>query len=72
MGIETRTILSGIAEHFAPEDIVGKEVVVVANLAPRAMRGVTSNGMILMAEDENGKLKFVAPDEDVKAGATIS
>jgi len=71
MGIETRTILSGIAEHFAPEDIVGKEVVVVANLAPRAMRGVTSNGMILMAEDAEGNLIFVQA-KDVKGGLIVS
>lgn len=72
LGFETRTIVSGIALHFNPEDIVGKQVTVVVNLAPRKMRGIESNGMILMAEDENGKLKFVAPDEEVKTGATIS
>ncbi len=61
LGFEQRTILSGIAEHFAPEEVVGKQVVVLANLAPRVMMGVESAGMILMAEDAEGKLSFVAP-----------
>ncbi len=60
MGTETRTIVSGIALHFEPADIVGTQVVVVANLAPRKMRGIDSNGMILMAEDKAGKLHFVS------------
>ncbi|MCP4123849.1 MAG: methionine--tRNA ligase subunit beta, partial [Bacteroidetes bacterium] len=60
MGFETRTIVSGIAEHFKPEDIVGREVAVVANLEPRKLRGVESQGMVLMAENAEGKLDFVA------------
>lgn len=72
LGFETRTIVSGIALHFKPEDIVGKQVVVVANLAPRKMRGIESNGMILMAEDANGKLHFVKPEDAVNAGAGVS
>ncbi len=72
-GIDVRTIVSGIAEHFAPEAIVGKQVSVLVNLAPRALRGVDSEGMILMTETPNGKLVFVNPDEDgVSAGASIS
>lgn len=71
LGFEVRTIVSGIALHFKPEDIVGKQVVVVANLAPRKMRGIESNGMILMAED-NGKLHFVNPEESISAGAGVS
>ncbi|MFD0701393.1 methionine--tRNA ligase [Myroides pelagicus] len=72
-GIDVRTIVSGIAEHFKPEDIIGKRVTVLANLAPRALRGVESQGMILMTEDQDGKLVFVNPDEDnVKNGATIN
>lgn len=59
LGYEKRTILSGIAEFFTPEEVVGRKVVVVANLAPRKLRGIESNGMILMAEDENGRLFFV-------------
>ncbi|MFN8294718.1 MAG: methionine--tRNA ligase [Chitinophagales bacterium] len=59
IGIEQRTIVSGIAEHFSPEEIIGKEVAVLVNLAPRKLKGIESNGMILMAEDANGKLYFV-------------
>ncbi len=72
LGFEKRTIVSGIAMHFDPNDIVGKHVVVVANLAPRKMRGIESNGMILMAEDADGKLKFVAPHEPVSNGSGVS
>lgn len=72
LGFETRTIVSGIALHFKPEDIVGKQVVVVANLAPRKMRGIESNGMILMAEDKEGKLHFVKPESVINAGAGVS
>jgi methionyl-tRNA synthetase len=71
LGFEKRTIVSGIAMHFKPEDIVGRQVVVVVNLAPRKMKGITSNGMILMAESA-GKLYFVNPDEDIPAGAGVS
>lgn len=72
-GIDVRTIVSGIAEHFKPEEIIGKRVTVLANLAPRALRGVESQGMILMTEDQNGKLVFINPDEDtVSNGATIN
>ena len=71
MGTEKRTIVSGIALHFSPEEIVGKQVVVVTNLAPRKMRGIESNGMILMAED-NRKLKFVSPDEGTANGSGVS
>jgi len=63
-GIDVRTIVSGIAESFKPEDIIGKRVTVLVNLAPRALRGVESQGMILMTEDEGGKLVFVNPDTD--------
>ena len=72
LGFEIRTIVSGIALHFDPAAIVGKQVVVVANLAPRKMRGIESNGMILMAEDADGKLKFVAPNETVANGSGVS
>ena len=72
-GIDTRTIVSGIAEHFAPEDIIGKKVTVLVNLAPRQLRGVESEGMILMTETPDGKLVFLNPDEDgVKSGTVIS
>jgi methionyl-tRNA synthetase len=72
LGFETRTVISGIALHFKPEEIVGKQVTVVANLAPRKMRGIESNGMILMAEDQGGKLKFIAPDVETTNGSSVS
>jgi len=72
LGSEVRTIVSGIALHFRPEEIVGRQVVVVANLAPRKMRGIESNGMILMAEDKAGKLHFVNPAEPIEPGAGVS
>jgi methionyl-tRNA synthetase len=72
LGFETRTIVSGIAEHFNPEHITGKQVVVVANLAPRKMRGIESNGMILMAEDKAGKLHFVNPIDAIDNGSSVS
>ncbi|MBX2934829.1 MAG: methionine--tRNA ligase [Ferruginibacter sp.] len=72
LGFEKRTIVSGIAMHFTPEEIVGKQVVVVANLAPRKMRGIESNGMILMAEDKSGKLHFVSPQTVIDAGSNVS
>ena len=72
LGFETRTIVSGIALHYAPEDIIGKQVVVVTNLAPRKMRGIESNGMILMAEDAQGKLHFVSAPGDVNPGSGVS
>lgn len=72
LGFEKRTIVSGIALHFQPEAIIGKQVVIVANLAPRKMRGIESNGMILMAEDADGKLKFVNPDDKTANGSNVS
>jgi len=72
-GIDVRTIVSGIAEHFSPEEVIGKRVTVLVNLAPRALRGVESQGMILMTNDKEGKLVFVNPDVDgVDNGALIS
>ena len=72
LGFETRTIVSGIALHFQPEEIVGKQVTVVVNLAPRKMRGIESNGMILMAEDAAGKLHFINPEQKIDAGSGVS
>ena len=72
-GLDKRTVVSGIAEHFRAEDIIGKKVTVLVNLAPRKLRGVESEGMILMTENAEGKLVFVNPDEDgVKPGTTIN
>lgn len=69
---EERTVVSGIAEHYDPADIVGLQVTLLANLAPRKLRGILSEGMILMAEDADGTLSFVAPDKEVTSGGTIS
>ncbi|TDH23360.1 methionine--tRNA ligase [Segetibacter sp. 3557_3] len=72
LGFETRTVVSGIAMHFTPEEVLGKQVTVVANLAPRKMRGIESKGMILMAEDKNGKLHFVNPEGKIDEGSGVS
>jgi methionyl-tRNA synthetase len=72
-GIDVRTIVSGIAESFKPEDLVGKKVTVLVNLAPRTLRGVESQGMILMTTNAEGKLVFINPDTDAVAnGETIN
>lgn len=72
-GIDVRTIVSGIAEHFSPEEVIGKQVTVLVNLAPRALRGVESQGMLLLTNNAEGKLVFVNPDADgVMNGALIS
>lgn len=70
-GIDKRTIVSGIAEHFSPEELIGKQVSVLVNLAPRPLRGVESQGMILLAEDADGKLDFVKPEKGAKNGSII-
>lgn len=70
-GVDVRTILSGIAMHYTPEQVVGRQVCVLINLAPRKMRGVESAGMILMAEDSEGKLHFVRPENIINNGADV-
>ncbi|WP_439130223.1 methionine--tRNA ligase [Polaribacter sp.] len=72
VGIDTRTIVSGIAESFSPEDVIGQQVSVLVNLAPRKIRGVESQGMILMTDTPDGKLAFVAPEKAVKNGQEVS
>ena len=71
-GLQARTILSGIAKHYTPEQLVGQHVTFIANLAPRKMMGIESQGMVLMAEDGDGKLRLLQPDHPVRPGATIS
>ena len=71
-GLDTRTVVSGIAESFSPEEIVGKQVVLVANLAPRKIRGIESQGMILMTETKDGKLNFISPEKLTDNGKTVS
>ena len=70
-GIDKRTVVSGIAEHFSPENIIGQQVSLLLNLEPRKIKGIESQGMILMAEDSDGKLKFVQPNEVVNPGAEV-
>ena len=70
-GIDKRTVVSGIAEHYKPEDIIGKHVSILLNLAPRKIRGIESQGMILMAESEDGKLAFVSPEKEINSGGEI-
>lgn len=71
-GVDQRTVLSGIAKHYTPEEMVGKQVTLIANLAPRKMMGIESQGMILMAEDADGKLRLLQPNEVVNPGSTVS
>ncbi len=70
-GIDVRTIVSGIAEHFNAEELPGKNITVIVNLAPRTIKGIESRGMVLLAEDENGKLDFVIPEKKIKNGSPV-
>jgi len=70
-GLDTRTVVSGIAEFFSPEEIVGRQVSILVNLEPREIKGIMSQGMILMAEDADGRLDFVKPDTTIKVGSTV-
>ncbi|MBQ1857563.1 MAG: hypothetical protein II142_05165, partial [Bacteroidales bacterium] len=65
-------IVSGIAEYYSPEDMVGKQICILANLAPRMIRGIESKGMILMAKQGDGKMRFITPAETLANGAQIS
>ena len=70
-GIDQRTIVSGIAEHYTPEEVIGRQVSVLVNLEPKPLKGIVSQGMILMAENADGSLSFVTPDKEVKPGSEI-
>jgi methionyl-tRNA synthetase len=70
-GVDKRTVLSGIAQHYSPDQIIGKQVTLIVNLAPRKMMGIESQGMILMAEDSNGQLKLVQPSDLVFPGSVV-
>lgn len=72
LGSEKRIIVSGIAQHYQPSDMVGKQVIVVTNLAPRKMKGIESQGMILTAEDKDGKLQLLRPENPVSPGSIVS
>ena len=71
-GIDTRTIVSGIAEYYTPEDMIGKQMCILANLKPRAIRGIESKGMILMAKQGDGKMRFITPQEAIANGGQIN
>lgn len=71
LGNETRTVLSGIAQHYSPEEVIGRQVCLLANLAPRTMRGIESQGMILMAENSEGQLSFVSPNPGWENGQCV-
>lgn len=70
-GIDERTIVSGIAEHYTPEEVIGRQVSVLVNLEPKPLKGIVSQGMILMAENADGTLSFVSPDKEVKTGSEV-
>lgn len=70
-GIDERTIVSGIAEHYTPEEVIGRQVSVLVNLEPKPLKGIVSQGMILMAENTDGTLSFVSPDKEVKPGSEV-
>jgi methionyl-tRNA synthetase len=70
-GVDVRTIVSGIAEHFTAEELPGKSISVIVNLAPRTIKGIESKGMVLLAEDDSGKLVFVVPEKEIKNGSTV-
>ena len=70
-GIDKRVIVSGIAEYYTPEQMVGKQICILANLAPRKIRGIESKGMILMARQPDGRMRVVSPEETLKNGSTI-
>lgn len=70
-GIDRREIVSGIAEHYTPEELVGRQVLVLVNLEPRTLKGIESHGMILMGEDAAGKLVLLEPAAPVNSGAVV-
>lgn len=71
-GLDQRTIVSGIAEYYSPEEMIGKQICILANLAPRSIKGIESKGMILMAKEENGKMRIISPEERLGNGSSIN
>ncbi|VVC01005.1 Methionine--tRNA ligase [uncultured archaeon] len=71
LGAEKRTLVAGIAQHYTPEELSGKQIVVVANLAPRALKGVTSQGMLLAGQSPDGTLSIVCPERKLQNGSTV-
>lgn len=72
LGAETRNVLSGIAKHYQPEELIDRQVQLVINLKPRKIMGELSEGMVLMGEDEDGKLSLIGPDKAVSNGSAVS
>ena len=70
-GVDVRTVVSGIAESFKPEELIGKQVMILLNLAPRKIRGIESQGMFLLANKPDGSLSFVTPDDQIENGIEI-
>ena len=70
-GMDVRTVVSGIAEHFDRESLPGKKISILVNLAPRTIRGIESKGMVLLAEDNSEKLVFISPEDDIDNGAEV-
>ena len=70
-GLDRRVIVSGIAEYYSPEQMVGKQICILANLKPRTIKGIESKGMILMARQGDGKMRFITPQEALSNGAEI-
>ncbi|MDD4644768.1 MAG: methionine--tRNA ligase [Bacteroidales bacterium] len=70
-GIDIRTVVSGIAEHFEPQEVIGKQILLLANLEPRKIKGIESKGMILLAEDNQGRLIFATPEQAIQNGAIV-
>jgi methionyl-tRNA synthetase len=71
LGFEVRTVVAGVAESYAPEELLGRRVVVVANLAPRKLRGIESRGMVLATDDASGRPRLLAPDPSARDGARV-
>jgi methionyl-tRNA synthetase len=71
LGSEQRTLVAGIAQQYTPEQLIGRQIIVVANLAPRSLRGIVSQGMLLAAETENGGAAILSPDAKVPNGANV-
>ncbi|HNS74019.1 MAG TPA: methionine--tRNA ligase subunit beta, partial [bacterium] len=71
VGSETRQIVAGVARHYAPEALVGKNIIIVANLQPAVIRGIESNGMLLAAEDSQGRMAILSPQGEIDAGAKV-
>ncbi|HNQ42771.1 MAG TPA: methionine--tRNA ligase subunit beta, partial [Saprospiraceae bacterium] len=70
-GLDQRVIVSGIAQYYAPEDMIGRQICILANLAPRTIRGIVSQGMILMAKEPEGFMRVISPLEEISNGAVV-